>query len=542
MVHGAWLRRVWPWLPLWAALALLAIFAHGPMPLHSTRTLSVAWEMWNGGHWLLPHLNGVPYSDKVPLLYWVIHAGWAVFGVSDVWPRLLQVLLGIAQLILARQLIERLFPQQRTLVDAASWMLIAFSYAFLFDLQIMYEVLLAVCVLAAMLCLVGDAKRGAPRFGWLALCLGLGLLSKGPVMLLHVLPLWLLGPWWSHWARAHQARWYGFGALAVLGGAVLFALWLVPAAVLGGTAYRHALLVTQTAGRVVEAFDHARPWWWYAPIVVLLLLPFAAWPRLWAAILVWRGPLQTGMRFALCWLLPVLLAFSLISGKQAYYLIPEMAAFAMLMAAALEQLPQRRAQLAQHRALGPWPLALGGFGLAACLAMLPWWASHNATTNVWLTDLVPYAPWFAPVFALLGLLLLLRAKRELQRIAIAGMLGVFALHALFTMALWRRNDLRPTAAALATAQANGDSIAIIGLYAGQYHFLARLDDPIERIQWNELPAWANEHPRGVVITDPDQLPPTARGNALSVQAFRSRWVLTWRATTLAALRATTPDR
>ena len=47
------LRALWPWLPLWTLAALLAIFSHGPMPLYSTRTLAVAWEMWNHGHWLV---------------------------------------------------------------------------------------------------------------------------------------------------------------------------------------------------------------------------------------------------------------------------------------------------------------------------------------------------------------------------------------------------------------------------------------------------------------------------------------------------------
>src|SRR3569833_382645 len=74
------IRALWPWLPLWTAMALLAIFAHGPMPMFSTRTLAVAWEMWAHGHWLVPHINGDPYSEKVPLLFWVVHAGWAVEG------------------------------------------------------------------------------------------------------------------------------------------------------------------------------------------------------------------------------------------------------------------------------------------------------------------------------------------------------------------------------------------------------------------------------------------------------------------------------
>ena len=63
------LRALWPWLPLWTVVALLAIFSHGPMPLYSTRTLAVAWEMWREHHWLVPYINGEPYSEKVPLLF-----------------------------------------------------------------------------------------------------------------------------------------------------------------------------------------------------------------------------------------------------------------------------------------------------------------------------------------------------------------------------------------------------------------------------------------------------------------------------------------
>ena len=83
-------------LPLlaWGVVALVSIFLHGPVPLYSTRSLAVAWEMWDRGSWLVPLFNGAPYSHKTPLLPWLIHAGWLVTGVSDVWPRVLMVLLG----------------------------------------------------------------------------------------------------------------------------------------------------------------------------------------------------------------------------------------------------------------------------------------------------------------------------------------------------------------------------------------------------------------------------------------------------------------
>ena len=77
------------------------------------------------------------------------------------------------------------------------WFLLALTYAFLFGLQIMYEVLLAVWVVAALASLAGK-----PRWGWFAVFVGAGLMTKGPVMLLHVAFPLLLGPWWSEHARA----------------------------------------------------------------------------------------------------------------------------------------------------------------------------------------------------------------------------------------------------------------------------------------------------------------------------------------------------
>ena len=72
---------------------------------------------------LVPYINGAPYSQKVPLLFWMIHAGWFVFGVNDIWPRVLEVLIGAAQLILAQMLARRLFPQRPWVARATPWML-----------------------------------------------------------------------------------------------------------------------------------------------------------------------------------------------------------------------------------------------------------------------------------------------------------------------------------------------------------------------------------------------------------------------------------
>ncbi|MDN5923622.1 MAG: glycosyltransferase family 39 protein [Xanthomonadales bacterium] len=530
------LRALWPWLPLWLLLALLAIFASGPMPLYSTRTLAVAWEMWNGHHWIVPYLNGAPYSHKVPLLFWMIHAGWFVFGVNDIWPRVLEVLIGAAQLILVMLLAQRLFAERPWIARTTPWALLGLCYGFMFGLQIMYEVLLAVWVLAALLCLTPRHHRSAPRWWWFGLCVGLGLLTKGPVMLLHVVFPWLLGPLWNAWAREHRGRWYAFGLLALLGGCAMLAAWAWPAIHLGGDVYAHKLLVKQTAGRLVDAFIHEQPWYWYVLCVPVLLFPFSLWPRAWVALAALRRPLDDGVRLLLCWILPVLLAFSIISSKQVYYLIPELGGAVMLVAAALVRLREDHPRLASHAWLGTWPVAIAMFVFAGFLLALPALTENRTLVAHWAIDAARVSPYFALVYLVLGVLLLLRGRGELRRVALAGLLGIFAANSLFVLTQWQNYDMLPAARLLGHADAAGRPIADLGQYDGQYHFLGRLQHPIERVQRHDLAWWARQHPDGVVITTPRHLTAADKHYALLVQPFRSDWVVLWDAASLAALR------
>lgn len=540
-----YLRAVWPWLPLWVVVALLAIFSHGPMPLYSTRTLAVAWDMWIHGHWLVPHFNGAPYSEKAPLLFWLIQAGWFVFGVSDIWPRVLEVLIGGAQLALISLLARRLFPSRPWMARAAPWMLLAFGYAFLFGLQIMYDVLLATLTLAALLCLTPKTQRTEPRWLLFGLCIGLGLLTKGPVMLLHVVFPWLLGPLWNDWAREHRGRWYGRGLLGVLLGVAMLLAWALPAGFTGGEAYRQRLFFTQTAGRVVDQMatgkhlqNHAEPFWFYLQWLPVLLFPFIGWPRIWVAVASLRRPLESGLRFALCWLVPTLIVFSLISGKQLYYPLPELGGMALLMAAAIAVLREQRPKLAYNAVLGTWPLGLGGIIFSILLFALPLLASSHQLHGEWLDAIAPYSRYFAVVYFLLGVLLLLRGRGELRRLAVAGLVGVLALNTLFTLTLWSHWDLRPIAQLLGAAEQINRPIAYEGNYEGQFHFEGRLTHPIQELYGAPaVQAFAQAHSDGLIVTHANKLSPDAQRYALLAQPFRSSWLVVWPAASLADLRA-----
>ncbi|MFC5742397.1 ArnT family glycosyltransferase [Dyella tabacisoli] len=539
------LRSLWPWLPLWLLVALLAVFSHGPMPLYSTRTLAVAWEMWNHGHWLVPHINGAPYSEKVPLLFWMIHAGWFVFGVNDIWPRALEVIFGGIELMLLATLARRLFPNRPWVAKAAPWMLLSLSYAFLFGQQIMYDVLLAMWALAALLCLTPTARRAEPRWLLFGLCLGAGLLTKGPVMLLHVAFPWLLGPLWSDWAQQHRARWYGRGLFSILlGGAILLA-WALPAGFSGGDAYRERLFFTQTAARVVNNVDtaeslqsHARKVWWYLLYLPLLMFPLSAWPRASAALVMLRRPLEPGLRFALCWLLPTFVAFSLISGKQLYYPLPELAGGALLLAGAIALLRERHPTLAANGWLGTWPLGVGGILFGVFLFVLPLLVTDNQLHGEWVDAAADHSRFFSIVFVLLGALLLLRGRGEMRRLAFAGLIGTLALNTLFTLTLWHKYDLDPSAHLLGAADAENRTIGYLGNYEGQFHFEGRLRHPIEEIKEGQsLQNFAQAHPNGLIVARPEKLSANDLRYALLVQPFRSSWVVIWPAASLADLRA-----
>lgn len=516
----------WSWLLLWITAALVAIFQHGPMPMFSTRTLSVAWEMWTRHSFLVPYLNGLPYSDKPPLLLWLIHLGWAVGGVGDVWPRLLEVMLGATELVLAAQLAKRLFPDKPVIGHITPWILMAFTYGFFFGLQVMYEVLLAVCVLAALLCLVPTPKREAPRFALFALAVSLGLLAKGPVMLLHIAFPWLLGPLWNDWAKRERRRWYGRGVLAVLVGCAVLLTWALLAAWAGGEAYRHKLLVHQTAGRVVDAFAHAEPFWWYIPAIPVLVLPFSLWPRVWVAVGSLRRPFEPGLRFLFAWLGPVLLGFSLVSGKQPYYLLPEYTGFAMVMAVALWRMHERQPN--GRRWLSPWPMALAMGVLGVALIVLEHQVTHGKLVDSQFASLAMVSVPFGTLFLLLALSLVVIRKGELYRVALVGLIATVAANGLFTMTLWPAYDFTPVASLLAKAEARGQPVANLESNDGQYTFLGRLQRPVEQLHGTEaLKQWAEEHPNGLIIVYPKRLSEADHAHAVYTQPFRGVWLAIW---------------
>src|SRR4029079_12242561 len=117
-----------------------------------------------------------------------------------------------------------------------------------FTTMIMFDMLLAGCVLVALHGLLTARER--PVRGWLlaGVALGLGILAKGPVALLLPLVMALSAPFWGRslgrgGARAGGSAWWLGLVAAVAIGAALALAWALPAAAAGGPAYSQAIFL-----------------------------------------------------------------------------------------------------------------------------------------------------------------------------------------------------------------------------------------------------------------------------------------------------------
>lgn len=515
---------------LWWAALLLAVIAVRPLtPVDETRVVAVAWEMHQSGEWLVLHLNGALYGHKPPLIYWLINLGWTVFGVNEWWPRVLTGLFGLATLTVIGALARRLVPDRND-IAAMTVMITASGLGWIvFTGAVMFDLVLAFFVAVAMLNIVraGEGERGA----WILVgaAIGLGILTKGPVTLVHVLPAALLAPWWLGAPSPGQAgwgRWYRGVGLAVLIGALVALAWAIPTAIVGGEAFRREILWNQSVDRMVSSDHHARPFWYYLPLLPALVFPWLLFPAVWRglAALV-RAERKREVRFALAWGGAALLVFSLFKTKLIYYLLPATPALALLAAAGLAAMKTapRRIEIAVVASL----LAL----LAIALVLAPQLPrlGHLVSAEEW-----PLFWLSAAVLAATATALVVWPVRD--RLATVGLIGsasvlmMLGLYLGVVRAVIGNYDVTPIALELARIQTTGQPIAHHGKYHGQYQFVGRLARPLEVMpRADELLAWAARHPDGSVVVYSYQPLTHPSAQPQRAQKFKGRYAYVWRA-------------
>ncbi|MES2106602.1 MAG: glycosyltransferase family 39 protein [Pseudomonadota bacterium] len=388
-------------IPLWlvwgAALAFAGIGLGSYAILDNNEGLyaEVAREMLHSGDWqawIIPRLNGLPYIEKPPLLYWLTAISFVVFGESEWAARLVPALSGLACVMnilwFGRKAGRPQTARLAALLFISSLGVILMSHTLMFDMLL--TALLSAALFRGYLFIAGN-DRAEQR--WAMFFLALAMMAKGFVA---VMLFCIVAGGFSIVSSASSAdflrrlrSWFNWKAIGI------FLLISLPWHLLAGLiepAFTWLYFVNEHVLRFLgrrEPDDYyTGAWWYYLPRIVVFLFPWSllipALPFAGSGKSTDRGAsgriggptgeLKGGLAnrrlhlfLTLAWLMP-LLFFSLSSAKANYYLIAVMPFAAFQLAMVLEE-----------REFGSgWGRLLPGVLLGGVLLVFAWWTANQA--------------------------------------------------------------------------------------------------------------------------------------------------------------------
>jgi 4-amino-4-deoxy-L-arabinose transferase-like glycosyltransferase len=294
-----------------------------------TKYSEVIREMRATSQWFLPPLEGVPFTHKPPLHFWMVGGLTYLFGTYSIWSFVLPSLIAFGLLI---WLMQRIAGPVAAYVCATSLLVWGSAQTARMDVSFTLLITFAIWRISRFLTPLppgeGGRRPGEGRATYLTqagVALGIATLIKGPMAPVIAILFFALECWREH--KVPRGK-YVLGVLAMI---AIPLLWFIPAMTLGGGAYTHEVLQKQLAGRAIGAWVHQSPPWYYLLHSPGFLFPWFA--ALVAALIArWREE-----RMAINWILAVLLPYSLMSSKLDVYMMALIPPVAIIVANAVDR-------------------------------------------------------------------------------------------------------------------------------------------------------------------------------------------------------------
>ncbi len=158
---------------------LVGIGNYGLYEPHEGHFAMVGQEMLWRNDWVTPHLNGSPYLNKPPLLYWLIAITTSIFGSTEFAARLPIALVGWLGIVIAWKWSRELWGINSSRTCAL--MLCVTLGWFIFTHQILIDVLLGTLLLSSNYFLWRSLYQPRSQFYWCGAYVSLALcvLTKG---------------------------------------------------------------------------------------------------------------------------------------------------------------------------------------------------------------------------------------------------------------------------------------------------------------------------------------------------------------------------
>lgn len=418
-----------------------------------TKYSQVVREMRHGS-FLVPTLNGTPFTHKPPLHFWMIGALTYVFGVYSIWPFVLPSLIAFALLL---WLMHRAWGPMAAFVCGTCLLMWGSSQTARMDV--------AFAALLALAALLLWRANGALTLsaGFVA---GLAFLVKGPMAQVIVLALFVFES--IRRRRKPVAR----DALALLPMLLMPLVWLGPALLVGGEAFWREIFYKQTVGRAVNAWVHKSPPWFY-----LVRSPATLAPWMFvcvAALFATYKRNDERMKFAVSWILAVLVPYTLLSSKLDVYMIALLPAVALLIGCFAEQ-----DDVWGKRA------AIATLALFAIIGVAAFFVKIKGEDAALLTlPLVRALFVILIVASIAGIVVALRARMAMAFLAV-GLVPVLALSWATTALMPLANEMASTRPLVRAILAQDVDPNDVGLYVCPHLWVRGMPPSLERAHQDE---------------------------------------------------------
>jgi 4-amino-4-deoxy-L-arabinose transferase-like glycosyltransferase len=382
------------------------------------RYAEIPREMLAAGDFVTPRLNGVPYFEKPPLLYWCNAASLSIFGETPWAARLPTRLAGLGTVVVLLTGVASIASLELGL--AAGILYLASPMGFVFSRVNLTDGLLTFFFTATLFAARETIARRLAGRPWLLWSAAAGLAGAGAFLTKGLVGVLFPGGILVVWAFAtHRIR--VLSSLLVAPAPLVFLAAVVPWFALASArnpGFLYFFFVHEHFQRFATTEAHRPgPFYYFAGIFLAGFLP--ALPFFFASlrggtVTDWIGK-QPDRLFLLIWFLVVMVVFSLSSSKLPPYILPAIPAAAALAAGGLGEAGRRS---------GRWrACALLATALAAGVLAVP--ATRSAIDASGLF-----------VFAGPGLLLLLAGAWAAPVLASRGRAPALAAFAVGWFGIW----------------------------------------------------------------------------------------------------------
>ncbi len=305
----------------------------GKVPLFDPdegRYSDIAQTMLHTGDWLTPRMDGVSHYHKPPLSNWLVAASFKIFGSNEFAARLPSILLSLALMAMLISLGRFLFNFETGYYSA--WILLTSALYVAVSRLVTTDMMLVFLTFSAMNCIARlfFGKEHKIRWFYLTiLCLGLAMLTKGPVAwMITLVPAFAFGIWKRKDIGVPLVHW-------VLGFILFWAIslsWFLVVILTNKGAFDY-FIHYQLAGRILSGHaGRKQPIFYFFLVVPLGFLPWTVFMP--TAVQYLRkfkeDMVQERLLFVGMWFLLPFILFTIFKTKLATYITPVFPPLALL--------------------------------------------------------------------------------------------------------------------------------------------------------------------------------------------------------------------